>query len=143
MDVNDPGKLYVQFDRKGINERLIKGKSLPSCWMEEFQTIQPAFDKEIDAWIDQGSALLLKSVEIGDLRNAQRLFNEDKLIVDAARNADGRTILHVACLKGHKDSVRWLLDSVKADLEELNNGGFRAIHHSILEYHLIQLIMVL
>jgi len=132
MDVNDPDKLYVQFDRKGINERLIKGKSLPSVRMEEFQTIQPAFDKEIDAWIDQGSALLLKSVEIGDLRNAQRLFNEDKLIVDAALNADGRTILHVACLKGHKDIVRWLLDSVKVQLEEPDDGGFRAIHHSIL-----------
>ena len=131
MDVNDPGKVFVQFDREGI-KRLIKGKSIPSGWLEEFETTQPAFDKEVDAWIDKGSTLFLKSIEIGDLRNARRLFKEDGLIVDAsARNADGMKALHVACSKGHKEIAQWLLYCVKAELEEPDIRGFRAIHHSV------------
>ncbi len=98
----------------------------------ELQTVQATFHAEIAACIDNGSSLFLKAVENGDLRGAQLLFEKgSKFIADAARNADERTALHVACVKGHKDIVQWLLDAVKMDLEKEDRNGFRAVHDAI------------
>jgi len=130
--MNDPKKVVVQFDDERVYNWLDKSRSLPVRWMEEFQTILPAFDKEIDAWIANGSDLFLKAVEIGDLRSAQLLF-KDRHVANAARNVDGKTALQVACIMGHKDVVLWLLDEAM-DLEKPDNSGFRAIHHAVQQY---------
>jgi len=100
--------------------------------MKKFEKIQPPpFDKEIDAWIEKGSHLFLKAIEIGDLKNAQVLYKKDNSVVDAALNSDGRTALHVACMRGQKDIVKWLLDDIKMDLEKPDNDGSRPIHHAV------------
>ena len=98
----------------------------------EFQAVQPTFHTEIAAWIDKGSSFFLKAVEIGDLRSAQFLFEKgSKFIADSARNAGGKTALRLACSKGHKEIVQWLLDAVKMDLEEEDRNGFRAVHDTV------------
>ena len=99
--------------------------------MENYRTIQPTFDQEIEAWILKGSKLFLKAVKIGDLRSAQLLFKKDNTVADAARNADGTNALHVACTKGYKDIVLWLVDVVMMDVEKPGNDGLRPIHHAI------------
>lgn len=131
--MNDHSKVVVQFDNDRVYNWFDRSRSLPVGWIEEFQSIRPAFNKEIDAWIAKGSDLFLKAVEIGDLRSAQLLF-KDRLVADAARNAIGKTALHVACIMGRKDVVLWLLDEAKMDLEKPDNSGFRAIHHAVQQY---------
>jgi len=87
--------------------------------------------REIAAWIDKGSSLFIKAIEIGDLRSAQFLFEKSEFIAHAARNADGKTALHVACIKGYKNIVLWLLEDVKVFLEQEDRGGFKAIHDAV------------
>lgn len=83
-------------------------------------------------WVKEGPLLFMKSIEEGDIESAQFVLNKEKQVINT-RNADGRTALHVACAKGHKCIVRWLLDVVKMDLEEPDVDGFRAIHHAVIQ----------
>ncbi len=129
--MNDADKVFVQFDREEIYNWLDKDKSLPSGWIKEFQRIQPSFDQEVEAWIGKGSHLFLKAIEIGDLKSAQVLYKKDNAVVYAALNSVGRTALHIASMKDHKDIVRWLLDDIKMDLEKPDNDGSRPIHHAV------------
>ncbi len=130
IDIDKSDNLFVHFDRKGVYKWLDRSQSLPSGWLEELRTIQPSFDGEIGAWMEVGTALFLKAVEIGDLRSAQLLFKKDRSIADAPRIADGITALHVACMAGQKELVQWLLDYVKMDVEKADRDGFRPIHHA-------------
>lgn len=129
--MKDPDKVLVQFDRDEIYNWLDKDKSLPSMWMKEFQTIQLSFDKEVDAWIEKGSDLFLKAIDIGDLKRADLLYKKDNVVADAARDSVGRTALHVACMRGQKEIVQWLLDGAKMDLEKPDHLGSRPIHYAV------------
>jgi len=99
-------------------ETVVGGHYSPECLpivndesIEKEQSIQPGLDEEITSWIEKGSTLFFKTVEIGDLKSAQLLFKNDKVVANA-RNADGKTALHVACIMGHKNIVEWLIDAV-------------------------------
>jgi len=39
IDMNDPGRVFVLFDRKEMTKRIPKDKSLPSAWMEKFHEL--------------------------------------------------------------------------------------------------------
>ena len=48
------------------------------------------------------------------------------------------TVLHLACKSGNKELVQSLLmDPAKADIEEKDGNGFRAIHYAVKGYNLI------
>lgn len=102
--------------------------------LEWDQAIQPGLATEIASWIEKGSSLFLKAVEMGDLKSAQLLFKKGKLIADA-QTANGMTALHVACTMGHKDMVEWLLDG---DLKERNRIHYLrlAISYAVKEYNI-------
>lgn len=99
--------------------------------MEPFQPAHLGFDKE---YLQLGSNevdLFLKVVDGGDLRSARLLYNNRG--VDAeARNADGRTALHIASLKGHYDLVQWLLVGAKVDANNPDYKGYCATHYAAL-----------
>lgn len=98
---------------------------------ENNNAVQPFMSSTLDEWIQIGAArFFMEAIEKGQIEIAQFLYNKNRLVVDAW-NVDGRTALHVACTKGHVNIVRWLLDFVKMDLEKLDDGGFRAIHHAV------------
>ena len=129
--MEDASRVYVKFDSDYSWPN--KDKSLPSSWMEKFQTIQPAFSKEVDDWMEKGSSLFLTAIEIGDLRSAQLLFKKDNSVAKAVRNEDGKTALHIGCIKGYKDIVCWLIDDAKIDTEMPDHDDFRPIHRAIQE----------
>jgi len=131
IDMEDASRVYMKFDRDF--SWLDKDKSLPSSWMEKFQTIQPVFSREVDDWMAKGSSLFLTAIEIGDLRSAQLLFKKDNSVTEAVRNPDGKKALHIACIKGYKDIVCWLIDDAKIDTEMPDHDDFRPIHRAIQE----------
>ncbi len=77
------------------------------------------------------SDFMFKAVYEGDIRVAKLLFNRHGIDANL-RNAEGLTLLHIACNQGHKDLVDWLINGVKLDLEEADKNGFRAIHYATM-----------
>lgn len=130
IDPIDPDKHYILFDDDDIYQWLPKVKSLPSSWMESYETAQPLLDEDLVDWVAKGSILLFNAVDRGDLRIVKLLVLRHGLDVNA-RNADGMTPLQVACKEGYIEVVQWLLDSAGADMEAADSNGFRAIHHSL------------
>ena len=128
---SDPEMLYIQLDDDKFFKWLPNDEFLPSRWMEPFETQQPSVEEEIVELIAKAVALFINAVNRGDLRVAKLLYNRSGVDVDA-RNADGRTALHVACQQGYKEIVDWLLDEAGADLEVTDKEGFRAIHHAVI-----------
>ena len=128
---SDPEMLYIQLDDDKFYKWLPKDEYLSSKWMEPFEILQPSVEEELVELISKGVALFINAVNRGDLRFAKLLLNRAGVDVNA-RNADGRTALHVACQQGHKEIIQWLLDVAKADLEVADNTGLRAIHHAVI-----------
>ena len=131
IDESDPEMLYIQLDDDKIHKWLPKDEFISSKWMEPFETLQPSVEEELVELISKGVALFINAVNRGDLRVAKLLLKRAGVDVDA-RNADGRTALHVACQQGYKEIIKWLLDVAKADLEVTDNEGLRAIHHAVI-----------
>ena len=98
-------------------------------------------------------AFFVRAAENGDLNLLKLLHGRYNGIVDDRRIEDGRNALHLACVNGHKEAVKWLLDVAKADLEIADEEqGFRAIHFAldgsaslyiILKYNNIRLVFVI
>ena len=131
IDESDPEMLYIQLDDDKIHKWLPKDEFISSKWMEPFETLQPSVEEELVELISKGVALFINAVNRGDLRVAKLLLKRAGVDMDA-RNADGRTALHVACQQGYKEIIEWLLDVAKADLEVTDNEGLRAIHHAVI-----------
>ncbi len=72
----------------------------------------------------------MEAIEKGDFETSQFLYIKDALVVNA-RSLEGKTALHVACIKGDKKIVKWLLKFVKMDTETPDDGGYTAIHHAV------------
>ena len=129
IDAENPAeKVYVNFDDPTMHKWLLKEKSLPFTWIEHYNPPEPTLDEELIDFVTKGTRLFLRAVEEENLLIVKILFNHHKIHVNA-RNADGTTALLVACQKGNKDLVKWLLDQAEADMEEQDYRGFRAIHH--------------
>lgn len=142
IDGRDPsGKVFIRFDDPEIHQWLPTDVPLPSAWMDSFQSAHPAIDRELLELFSLESSLFFKAVSEGDLRTAKLLYNR-QLGVDAeARNSGGRTALHVASRKGHTDLVEWLLNEAKVDVNKSDVKGYRAIHHAVLGYLLIYILI--
>lgn len=130
VNENDPSRLYVKFDDNEIYRWLSKRIALPSAWMKPFGMADLAVEKEIAASIKKTVSLFFNAVDRGDLSNA-KIFHLHHTIVADARNANGESALHVACIKGHKDIVEWLIDDVKVDIEKSSKIGHRPIHYAV------------
>ncbi len=86
--------------------------------------------EEINEWTKKGSDLFLKAVEEGDLEMAKFLYTKDREVIYACYE-DGRTTLHVGCIKGHKEIVKWLVEVAQMVIEKPDESGYRAIHHAV------------
>jgi len=124
-------ELLIQFDNPRIYEWMPKKRFLPSSWLEHYETIQPIINEQIVELELKVVNLFYDAVYAGDLRSVQLLHSCYKIDLNG-RNADGQTVLHLACQEGHQDVVRWLTDQMETDLEIGDNLGYRAIHHAVL-----------
>lgn len=132
IDEKDPiGNVFIQFDNSDVTNCLPKGTSLPSAWMDPVQSSHAALDKDLMDLTSKGVALFFKTVDEGAFRVAKLLVNRHGVDPES-RNGEGKTALHSACLRGHRDLVEWLLDELKVDMEQSDNKGFRAIHYAVL-----------
>lgn len=129
IDEQDPTRLCIQFDSIRIYEWLDSHKSLPSTWMDELEPAQTLMDKELLEVMEKVTTLLIKAASQGELRVAKLLRIWQGLDMDV-QNAEGMTMLHIACEKGHKEFVDWLLNEVQVDVEKTDKKGFRAIHYA-------------
>lgn len=132
MNEDDPGRLYVHFDCVEIYQWLSKNEALPSEWMELVESItEPAVEKALAELIEKMVSLFFNAIDRGDLRTAKLLHLHNTVVSDT-RNADGKTALHIACLKGYKDMVKWLINDVVVDVEKPSSKtGFRPIHYAV------------
>ena len=108
-----------------------KEKHLPASWLQHYETIQPIIDEQIVELELKVVNLFNDAVYAGDLRSV-RLLHAYYKIDRNRRNADGQTVLHLACQEGHQDVVRWLTDQMETDLEIEDNLGYRAVHLAVL-----------
>jgi len=129
----NPDELFIQFDNYKIYDWMGRYSSVPSSWLEPYETIQPAVDEELVELDLKAVKLFIKAVYSGDLRTAKILHTRYGIDLDG-RNAEGQTALHIACHEGHTDIVRWLLDHVAIDLEKSDNLNQREIHHAVARY---------
>lgn len=132
VNENDSGRLYVHFDGDEIYHWLSKNEALPSGWMELVESVtEPAIEKALAELIEKAISLFFNAIDRGDLRTAKLLHLHHTVVTDA-RNAEGKTALQIACLKGYKDMARWLIDEVKVDVEKPSSKtGFRPIHYAV------------
>lgn len=95
------------------------------------ERIQSTSSSALDKWNEMQANFLI-AIEEGNIERAQLLFSKDKLVVGVQKSG-GTTILHIACSKGHRHMVRWILDVVKMEIEKPDDCGYRAIHHAALK----------
>lgn len=135
MNEDDPDRLYVHFDCDEIYHWLSKNEALPSGWMELVESVtEPAVEKTLAELIEKMVSLFFNAIDRGDLRTA-KLLHLHHTVVTGARNADGKTALQIACLKGYNEIVKWLIDEVKVDVEKPSSKtGFRPIHYAVHRY---------
>ncbi len=137
VDERDPEKLYIHFDNEDIYKWLSKDNSLPSIWMEPFETTQPSLDKELIELAAKLQALFFEAVKRGDLRTAQLLHKRHGVDADALDETTMNTALLVACFEGYKDLVVWLLDEAQVELEKTGYNRHRALHFAVFGYFCI------
>ena len=134
IDEADPsGKLFVKFDDVEIYDWLPRSVSLPSAWMEPYETAHSAIDDELLEQEKKLICLFFKAADGGNLRAAKLLYSRHGIDAEA-RNLDGKSALHLASFKGHYELVQWLLETPKVDLNQLDNGGYSALHYAVLGY---------
>ncbi len=85
------------------------------------------------------AARFFDSVSKGDLFVAQLLHTRYGVELNA-RNAKGQNALHIACEKGYRDIVQWLLNQVHKGLEKVDNLGFCTIHHAVARLKILNLV---
>lgn len=98
--------------------------------MKHFGLEDLSVEQEIAESIKKTVSLFFNAVDRGDLSNA-KIFHLHHTIVGDARNANGESALHVACIRGHKDMAEWLIDVVKVDIETPSKIGYRPIHYAV------------
>lgn len=133
IDRKDPGKVYVNFDDQNMHTWLLKGRSLPFVWMEPFHHVESSMEKKLADFTSMGISSFLQAIGKGDLHNAKLLNGHHNIDVNSRNIVDGTTGLHFACRKGNKDLVSWLIDEAKANVEDEDISGLRAIHYAAIK----------
>lgn len=98
--------------------------------MENFESTEPAVEKELAELIEKSISLFFNAIKRGDLRTAKLLHLHHTIVVDA-RSTNGKTALQIACWRGHIDIVKWLLDEIKVDAEQPDKDGNLPIHYAV------------
>ena len=93
---------------------------------------QPVFDEELAELDAKVSNLFFDAVSMGDFRKAQLLHTRHGVDLNARRNADGQTALHIACHQGYQDIARFLFDNSSKLSDRADNLGYRPIHYAVL-----------
>ena len=80
------------------------------------------------------SEIFFDAVRRGDLNLVRLLHIHHQLDVNSLIGIKGEVALHVACKKGLKELVQWILNEAQADLEKSDNFPWnrRAIHCAAL-----------
>ena len=78
--------------------------------------------------------IFFDAVRRGDLNLVRLLHIHHQLDVNSLIGIKGEVALHVACKRGLKELVQWLLEEAQADLEKSDNFPWnrRAIHCAAL-----------
>ena len=97
----------------------------PPIWDEA------ALEQELHQLASMEINLFFRAVISGHLKIAKVLHNH-RGVDTSTQNWEGKTALHIACEKGHKDLVEWLLDQVGVNLEQRDIEGNRAIHYAVM-----------
>ena len=91
-------------------------------------------DRELAEIAEKLSDIIFKAALEGELRVAKLIHSRYGIDVNV-RNTGGMTLLHIACLHGHKKFVDWLINEVGADVEKTNDQfDCRAIHYATYGY---------
>ena len=80
-------------------------------------------------------AQLSNAVRGGDYQEVERTLRMDGIDVNATFGRFNRTSLQQACFFGHVKTVRVLLDA-GADVDAIDNNGWRALHIAAQNGHL-------
>ena len=113
---------------------------LSSTWMEPYcdptkTAVQhEEYLTECTTKIDSLITSFFNAVDRGDLQLMKMLYTKLRIDLDALWNRRGMSALQVACERGYKNVVNWLIDIIKVDLNASDAEGLRAIHYAVERY---------
>ncbi|KAK6143002.1 hypothetical protein DH2020_023350 [Rehmannia glutinosa] len=71
---------------------------------------------------------LIEAAKKGDVQKLLNLIKDDIFLLRATNLADGDNLLHIACIGGHVDFVKEILNLNPKFAKELNQDGFSPLH---------------
>jgi len=77
----------------------------------------------------------MEATQSGNLLSIQDLWDQAHDI-DAVRDGDGRSLLHIACSKGQVDVVQFLLERTAILVNTQDDSGFTPLFEASLNGHL-------
>jgi len=131
------GRVASKVQVKGDEQIYLEGMDLPTKdvpirpeWIKAVPISTKLHDKFSRMKSDMVD-LLIEAAGEGDAYLVRQLVTFHNVPVDSGRKSDGSTALHLACLNGHLDLIRWLILDKKADLEKEDSKGRRAVYFAV------------
>jgi len=105
--------------------------------MELNEPAELTLEQQILDGVSKAAILFFKAVQEGNLTVVKIHHNHHEFNYNDRINSDGMTALQIACEKGYKNLVEWLIDEAKVDLDLASEKGFRAVHYAVKGYFTI------
>jgi len=131
VNEDNPEKLYIEFIDETIYGWFFRGKPLPSAWMEHNEPAQLNSNQKLIDVVTKITKKFFKTVDRGDLQTIKLLHYHHRIDIGGARNANGMTALQLACEKGYKEVINWLIEEAKVGIDVIGTRDFRAIHYAV------------
>ncbi len=122
------GDDYIYLD---FTEKELATRGMQPEWLEILPITTKLHDR-LSKLSSKLGDLFVEAAQEGDLYLLKELVQHFKVSKDVAHTSKPNlTALHLACRRGRREVVEWLLSVQKVDLERADDKGRTAIYHAV------------